>query len=66
MSTQQNDRLGDAVIDYKDVRLLRRFLTERGKIVPRRVSKLSQKKQKDLVQAIKRARILALLSFESR
>ncbi len=66
MPIQQSDRLGDSVIDYKDIRVLRRFLTERGKIVPRRVSKLSQKQQKELVKAIKRARILALLSFVSR
>jgi small subunit ribosomal protein S18 len=50
-------------IDYKDVELLRRFITERGKILPRRVTGLTAKQQRDLTQAIKRARLLALLPF---
>ncbi|HEY9689368.1 MAG: 30S ribosomal protein S18 [Oscillatoriales cyanobacterium] len=50
-------------IDYKDVDLLRRFITERGKILPRRVTGLTAKQQRDLAVAIKRARILALLPF---
>ena len=48
-------------IDYKDVRLLSRFLSERGKIVPSRITAVSAKKQRELAQAIKRARFLALL-----
>ena len=48
-------------IDYKDVRLLQRFVSERGKIVPSRISAVSSKKQRELAQAIKRARFLALL-----
>lgn len=53
-------------IDYKDVDLLRKFVTERGKILPRRITGLTAKQQRDLTQAIKRARILALLPFINR
>jgi small subunit ribosomal protein S18 len=51
------------VIDYKDVRLLSRFLSEKGKIVPSRITAVSAKKQRELTQAIKRARFLALLPY---
>ncbi|MEW5703629.1 MAG: 30S ribosomal protein S18 [Pseudomonadota bacterium] len=54
---------GALKIDYKDVRLLQRFLSERGKIVPSRITMVSAKKQRELAQAIKRARELALLPF---
>jgi len=50
-------------IDYKDVDLLRKFITERGKILPRRITGLTAKQQRDLTISIKRARILALLPF---
>jgi small subunit ribosomal protein S18 len=50
-------------IDYKDVRLLQRYISERGKIVPSRITAVSQKKQRELAQAIKRARFLALLPY---
>lgn len=53
-------------IDYKDVDLLRKFVTERGKILPRRITGLTAKQQRDLTTAIKRARILALLPFVNR
>lgn len=53
-------------IDYKDVDLLRKFITERGKILPRRITGLTAKQQRDLTQAIKRARIVALLPFINR
>jgi small subunit ribosomal protein S18 len=53
-------------IDYKDVRLLQRFISERGKIVPSRITAVSTKKQRELAQAIKRARNLALLPFAIR
>ncbi len=49
------------VIDYKDDRLLSRFITERGKILPRRLSGVSARHQRQLAVAIKRARYLALL-----
>jgi small subunit ribosomal protein S18 len=50
-------------IDYKDVRLLQRYVSERGKIIPSRITAVSAKKQRELAKAIKRARFLALLSF---
>ncbi len=50
-------------IDYKNERLLRRFISERGKIIPRRITGISSKNQRRLCQAIKRARHLALLPF---
>ncbi|MBQ9738926.1 MAG: 30S ribosomal protein S18 [Alphaproteobacteria bacterium] len=52
-------------IDYKDVKQLSRFITERGKMVPSRVSATCAKHQRELSKAIKRARILALLPFVS-
>jgi small subunit ribosomal protein S18 len=51
------------VVDYKDPGLLRYFITDRGKIVPRRVSGLCAKHQRELTTAVKRARVLALLPF---
>lgn len=50
-------------IDYKDTRLLQRFVSERGKIVPSRITAVSAKKQRELARAIKRARFLALLPY---
>jgi small subunit ribosomal protein S18 len=51
--------------DYKDVKLIARYITERGKIVPRRLSGVTAKNQRRLAQAVKRARHLALVSFVS-
>ena len=50
-------------IDYKDAKMLSRFLSERGKIVPSRITAVSIKKQRELARAIKRARHLALLPY---
>ena len=50
-------------IDYKDVKLLQRYISERGKIVPSRITAVSQKNQRQLAIAIKRARFLALLPY---
>ena len=50
-------------IDYKDTRLLQRFISERGKIVPSRITAVSAKKQRELSKAIKRARFLALIPY---
>ena len=50
-------------IDYKDTRLLSRYISERGKIVPSRITAVSAKKQRELAQAIKRARHIGLLPF---
>ncbi len=54
------------IIDYKDVELLSKFLTEQGKILPRRVTGLTTKQQTRLTKAVKKARILAHLPFNSR
>ena len=51
------------VIDYKDPQLLRHFITDRGKIVPRRISGNNAKHQRAVALAIKRARMLALMPF---
>ena len=54
----------DAIkIDYKDVRMLSRFVSERGKIIPSRISFVSPKKQRELAIAIKQARFLALMAY---
>lgn len=50
-------------IDYKDIDLLKRFVSERGKILPRRVTGTSAKNQRKLTIAIKRARIMGLMPF---
>ncbi|MEA5472441.1 30S ribosomal protein S18 [Spirulina sp. 06S082] len=50
-------------IDYKDIELLRKFITERGKILPRRITNLTAKQQRDLTLAIKRARYMSLLPY---
>ena len=50
-------------IDYKDVKLLQRFVSERGKIVPSRITAVSAGKQRLLAVAIKRARFMALLPY---
>ena len=51
------------IIDYKDEKLLSRFISERGKILPRRLSGVSARHQRQLQVAIKRARFLALLPY---
>jgi small subunit ribosomal protein S18 len=51
------------IVDYKDEKLLSRFLTERGKILPRRLSGVTARHQRQLAIAIKRARFLALLPY---
>jgi small subunit ribosomal protein S18 len=50
-------------IDYKDIRLLQRFVSERGKIVPARITAVSAPRQRELARAIKRARFLGLLPY---
>ena len=49
------------VIDYKNIKLLKRYISENGKILPSRITSISQKKQRDLSLSIKRARNLALI-----
>ena len=53
-------------IDYKDIRLLSRYITEKGKIIPSRITGVSRKKQKELAKAIKRARFLSLMSYTNK
>ncbi|VAV89823.1 SSU ribosomal protein S18p @ SSU ribosomal protein S18p, zinc-independent [hydrothermal vent metagenome] len=50
-------------IDYKDVKMLQGYISERGKIVPSRITAVSSKKQRELSKAIKRARHLGLLPY---
>ena len=54
---------GIVYIDFKDEKLIRRFLTEQGKIIPRHISGTSAKYQRQLARAVKRARHLALLPY---
>lgn len=54
---------GAPKIDYKDLKLLGRYVSERGKIVPSRITAVSAKKQRELARAIKRARFLGLLPY---
>lgn len=55
----------DFVFDYKDPQTLKHFITERGKIVPRRITGLNARQQRQLTRAIKHARKIALLPFTS-
>ena len=57
---------GSPKIDYKDTRLLSRYITEKGKIIPSRITGVSRKKQKELARAIKRARFLSLMSYTNK
>ena len=52
---------GAPVVDYKNIKLLKRYISENGKILPSRITNVSQKKQRELAVSIKRARNLALL-----
>ena len=54
------------VIDYKDIKLLSRYISEKGKITPSRITNVSRSKQLDLSKAIKRARFLALMSYTNK
>ena len=54
------------IIDYKDTRLLSRYITEKGKIIPSRITGVSRQKQKELSKAIKRARFLSLMSHTNK
>ena len=54
------------IIDYKDVKLLSRYISEKGKITPSRITYVSRSKQLELSKAIKRARFLGLMSFTNK
>jgi len=53
-------------IDYKDIKMLSRYISEKGKITPSRITNVSSKKQKELSRAIKRARFLGLMSYTQK
>ena len=53
-------------IDYKDIKLLQRYVSEKGKITPSRITNVSSDKQKELAKAIKRARYLSLMSYTQK
>ena len=63
---REQNKQQESVIDYKDIRYLSKYISERGKIIPSRVSSMPLKKQRALAKAIKRARILALLPFVAK
>ena len=54
---------GEAAIDYKDAELLKKFITERGKILPSRITGNCAKHQRQVMRAVKRARLISLLPF---
>ena len=54
------------IIDYKDLKLLSRYVSEKGKIIPSRITNVSRSKQKELSVAIKRARFLGLMSYTNK
>ena len=54
------------IIDYKDIKLLNRYISEKGKITPSRITNVSRSKQLELSKAIKRARFLRLMSFTNK
>ena len=54
------------IIDYKDIRLISRYISEKGKITPSRITNVSNSKQKELSRAIKRARFLSFMSYTNK
>tara|TARA_B100001540_G_C15294107_1_gene411750 strand:+ start:44 stop:322 length:279 start_codon:yes stop_codon:yes gene_type:complete len=54
------------IIDYKDIKLISRYISEKGKIVPSRITNVSRSKQLELSKAIKRARFLGLISYTNK
>ena len=54
------------IIDYKDIRLLSRYISEKGKMTPSRITNVSNGKQKERARAIKRARFLSLMSYTNK
>ena len=63
LETLSLKEVGSTIIDYKYVTLLRRFITEQGKILGRRFTGLTAKQQREMTKAIKQARVLGLLQF---
>jgi small subunit ribosomal protein S18 len=65
MKTKKTKRVIDGYIDYKDAKQLHKFITDQGKIIPRRITGLSAKQHRELVRAIKRARQIAIMPYIS-
>lgn len=65
MKSKKARRVIDEYIDYKDGKKLQKFVTDQGKIIPRRITGLSAKQHRELVRAIKRARQIAIMPFIS-
>lgn len=65
MKNRRSNRVINDYIDYKDAKLLQKFVTDQGKIIPRRITGLSAKQHRELVTAIKRARHIAVMPFIS-
>lgn len=65
MKNKKARRVIDEFIDYKDSKKLQKFISDQGKIIPRRITGLSAKQHRELVRAIKRARQVAILPFVS-
>ncbi|MFH1198446.1 MAG: 30S ribosomal protein S18 [bacterium] len=65
MKTKKVKRIISEYIDYKDIKRLQKFITDQGKIIPRRITGLSSKQHRELVKAIKRARQIAIMPYMS-
>lgn len=65
MKNKKAKRVITEYIDYKDSKKLQKFISDQGKIIPRRITGLSAKQHRELVRAIKRARQVAILPFVS-
>lgn len=65
MKSKRTKRVINEYIDYKDAKQLQKFVTDQGKIIPRRITGLTAKQHRDLVTAIKRARHIAVMPFIS-
>jgi len=65
MKNKKARRVINDYIDYKDSKKLQKFISDQGKIIPRRITGLSAKQHRELVRAIKRARQVAILPFVS-
>ncbi len=63
MKNKKVKRVINEYIDYKDAKKLQKFISDQGKIIPRRITGLSAKQHRELVRAIKRARQIALMPF---
>ncbi len=65
MKNKRVRRVIEEYIDYKDSKKLQKFVTDQGKIIPRRITGLSAKQHRELVRAIKRARHIAIMPYVS-